>query len=288
MTVAAVVLGAAIGAVLGALGGGGAILTVPVLVYLLGESAQAATAGSLVVVGTTAALGALGHSRRGDVRWRTGVAFAAAGVVAAWAGAQANRFVDPDLLMLLFAGLVLVAATGMLTRRAGACGRPPGVDAAVDRPRLADVPRDGGTTMLAPPRPVPTAVVTEPSAATRVGKVVAAGLLVGALTGFFGVGGGFVVVPALVLVLRLPMTAAVGTSLVVVALNSAVALAARGGHAPVDWTVVLPLTVAAVLGTVLGQRLARRVSMCALSRAFAALLVGVATFTGLHSAVALL
>jgi hypothetical protein len=119
-------------------------------------------------------------------------------------------------------------------------------------------------------------------------KVVAAGLTVGFLTGLFGVGGGFVIVPALTLALGLPMSIAVGTSLLIIALNSASALAARAGSAHFDWAVIVPFTLAAMAGTVVGRRIADRLPNATLNRAFAVLLLLVAAFVGIHNAVALL
>src|SRR5512142_1948391 len=113
---AAVGLGLLIGIVLGGLGGGGAILTVPALVYLLGQSPQNATTSSLIIVGATAVVGAAGHARAGNVRWRTGLTFGATGILAAVAGSVANRHVPPHLLLLGFAGLMVVTALGMLVQ----------------------------------------------------------------------------------------------------------------------------------------------------------------------------
>lgn len=270
MTVLVVVLaGLATGVALGALGGGGAILTVPVLVFALGHGVREATTASLVIVGITSVIGTLGHARSGTVRWRVGAAFAAAGVVTAVLGSAVNRLVDDRLLLLGFAAVMVLAATGMLTR-----GDPDG-----------EVPAPGGPGGS---RATDTLVraVSPPRSAT-VANVLAAGLVVGFLTGFFGVGGGFVIVPALVLALRLPMPVAVGTSLLVVAANSAVALAARTGQAHVDWAVVVPFTVVAVGAMFVGQRLARRVSGAALTRAFAILLLAVAALLAVHSVVTL-
>lgn len=204
-------LGLLIGLSLGALGGGGSILTVPALVYLLGESARAATAGSLVIVGVTALIGAFGHTRSGNVRWLSGILFGITGVAASWAGTAANRHVDPNILLLTFAALMLIAAAGMLRRAA--------------------TPSDAGRNALA----------SHPAITPRGDlKFIAASLLVGFLTGFLGVGGGFIIVPALVVVLDFPMPVAVGTSLLIIALNSVVALVARAGHMTFDWSVILP------------------------------------------------
>ncbi|WP_067802230.1 sulfite exporter TauE/SafE family protein [Actinomadura formosensis] len=249
--VLALVLGLLIGGVLGALGGGGAILTVPLLVYVLGQDARAATAASLIIVGLTAVAGTAGHARAGRVRWGTGVVFGSVGAVAAIAGTAVNRLLNPDLLMLGFAVLMGVAATGMLLRAAPEEQTPP------DGPRSV----------------VPGGIL--------------AGLGVGFLTGLFGVGGGFVIVPALVLALRMRMPAAVGTSLLVVAINSAASLAARGGGPGLDWAVVLPFTAAAVAGALAGGKVAERLPTALLTRAFAVLLLAVGGCVAVTSAAAL-
>ncbi|HWH29193.1 MAG TPA: sulfite exporter TauE/SafE family protein [Mycobacteriales bacterium] len=252
MTATAVALGAVIGLLLGALGGGGSVLTVPALVLLLGVTAQEATTASLVVVGVTALAAAGGHARHGHLRWRAGVLVALAGIPASVAGSWANRAVDERVLLLAFAAVMVVAATGMLLRGGGAA---PTVERSPGRYRWW--------------------------------RVVPVGLLVGALTGFLGVGGGFVVVPALVLVLRLPMTAAVGTSLLVIAANSAVALAARAGGPAPDWAVVAPFAAAAVVAALAGERVADRLPAGALSRVFAVLLLLVAGYVAVQAGLGL-
>ncbi|WP_308014066.1 sulfite exporter TauE/SafE family protein [Streptantibioticus parmotrematis] len=246
MTVLGVVLGALIGLSLGALGGGGSILTVPVLVYVLGQPPREATTAGLVVVGVTALTGAVGHARAGHVRWRAGLAFGAAGTVASFAGTALNRSVDPTVLLLCFAALMVVSAVGMLRRYRG-----------------------GRTAAAGPP---------ERSPAHPVARVLVSGSVVGFLTGFLGVGGGFVIVPALVAALGYEMPVAVGTSLLVIAVNSAVALAARAGAERFPWHVLVPLTVAAVAGSLAGRAVCARVPAPVLGRAFATLTVAVAGY----------
>ena len=289
MSVAAALgLGLLIGAVLGALGGGGAILTVPLLVYVLGQSAQDATTSSLVIVGLTAAVGTIGHARAEHVRWRTGSVFGLAGLVSAYAGTALNRQVDEHVLLLGFAAVMIAAAVGMLMRSGKATGSPQGelLEAAAvqaHRPGATDsgtvgIQRAAAPVGARPPRRQTVQLV----------KVVAAGLTVGFLTGLFGVGGGFVIVPALTLALGMPMPIAVGTSLLIIVLNSASALAARAGSAHFDCAVIAPFTLAAMTGTVAGRRIADRLPNSALNLAFAALLFLVAAFVGGHNALALL
>ena len=242
MLLIAVAAGLLIGVLLGALGGGGSILTVPVLVYLLHQDPHTATAGSLLIVGVTAAGGMVAHRRAGRVRLAPGIAFGVLGVAGSYAGTRLSSSVPPDLLLSLFAGLMLAAAAAMLRRR-GQVG-PRG--------------RAGVSTVL---------------------KIIVAATGVGLLTGFFGVGGGFVVVPALVLVLGLDMPAAVGTSLLVISINSAAALAARlGGHVRLDWPLLAVFTAAALAGVLAGTRVASRVDPSRLGAAFTVLLIAVAGY----------
>ncbi|WP_299960168.1 sulfite exporter TauE/SafE family protein [uncultured Modestobacter sp.] len=288
ITAAAAGLGLLIGLSLGALGGGGSVLTVPALVYVIGQDAQAATASSLFIVGIAAAAGALGHPRSGHVRWGIGLAFGVVGIAASLAGTAGNRLVDPNVLLLSFAVVVLIAAAGMLAQI-----RRSTDDSAAER-RLV---HSGGTaagTSPAPRREPPRATsdsgvggTDRRLTAARAGKVVAAGLLVGFMTGFFGVGGGFVVVPALVLALRMPMQQAVATSLLVIALNSTSSLLARAGSAHFDWSVIVPFTLAAVAGSLAGKKVADRFSGMALTRAFAVLLIAVAVYTATSSIIGL-
>ena len=262
----AIPAGLLIGVLLGALGGGGSILTVPVLVYLLGQEPHAATTGSLLIVGITAAAGMIAHWRAGRVRLAPGITFGALGVAGSYAGTRLSSSVPPDLLLSLFAGLMLAAAVAMLRRRADGGrrerAREPARGRADVRPARAGQ-RLGGSTIL-----------------RRILKIIAAATGVGLLTGFFGVGGGFVIVPALVLVLGFGMPAAVGTSLLVIAINSAAALAARlGGQVSLDWALLAVFTAAALAGVLAGHRVASRVDPSRLTTAFTVLLIAVAAYS---------
>ncbi|HEY7176552.1 MAG TPA: sulfite exporter TauE/SafE family protein [Micromonosporaceae bacterium] len=297
----ALAIGASIGLFLGALGGGGSILTVPALVYLLHEPTRAATTDSLVIVGVTALIAAIVHGRVGRVRWGVGLAFGAIGVTASYAGTAVNRATNPDALLLGFATLVTLAATAMLMRRSA-----PRTSAAVEPTRLslttppatpATTPPTatmaaGGVLLAEAPTCAPAAEAEQAGPLVHgrapIIRLVAAALAVGFLTGLFGVGGGFIIVPALVTVLGLPMPVAVGTSLAVIALNSAAALAARAGHVTVHWSVVVPLAIAAVAASVAGKRVADRLHPDLLTRAFAALLIAVAAYVATTSASALI
>ncbi len=297
MLAIAIPAGLLIGLSLGALGGGGSILTVPVLVYLLHQPPHAATAGSLLIVGITAVGGMIAHQRAGRVRLAPGIAFGVLGVAGAYAGTRLSSSIRPDLLLSLFAGLMLVAAAAMLRRRRGtpsqhapAAGSPPAPHEAAVTDDLGASPLRGGaiTATLDKPAaavraPTPSAAWQRPGgpAAVRRGlKIAAAATGVGLLTGFFGVGGGFVIVPALVLALGFDMPAAVGTSLLVIAINSAAALAARlGGHVHLDWPLLGVFTAAALAGALAGNRVASRVDASRLSAAFTVLLIAVAAYS---------
>ncbi|HKD99341.1 MAG TPA: sulfite exporter TauE/SafE family protein, partial [Micromonosporaceae bacterium] len=277
----ALALGAAIGLFLGALGGGGSILTVPALVYLLHEPARAATTESLVIVGVTALIAAVAHARAGRVRWAAGLAFGAVGMAASIAGTAANRAADPTALLLAFAGLTAVAATAMLGRRHARPTTPAAGPEPAPVPEHAAAPpvrsvTAGGVLVAEAPASAGVTVAVPPTGRGRLLRLVTVAIGVGFLTGFFGAGGGFVIVPALVMVLGFPMPAAVGTSLVVIALDSAAALAGRAGGATFHWAVIVPFTVAAVASSLAGKRVADRLRPDLLTRAFAALLFAVA------------
>lgn len=276
----ALALGLLIGLSLGALGGGGSILTVPALVYVLHEPAHAATTGGLVIVGVTSLVGSIGHARSGNVRWRAGTLFGVIGIAGSYAGTALNRMVNQDALLLAFGALMLVAAAAMVRRTTAprpvaqpamalaTAGAPAG---GVTGPGAAS-PRD-----QRPPR----------LAAAGVLRLVLAGLAVGFLTGFLGVGGGFIIVPALVMVLDFPMSIAVGTSLLVIAINGAASLAARSGAETFHWAVIVPFTAAAIVASLAGARVAEKTSGPSLTRAFAVLLVAVASYVIIRSALSL-
>lgn len=262
MVVLALLMGLVIGVTLGALGGGGSILTVPALVYVLGQDAHGATTASLVVVGATASAGALAHLRRGSVRVREGLVFGALGIAGSVVGSRLSSGIAPAVLLAGFSVVMMGAAAAMLVRSR----RPAAPAYAVADGPVADI--SSSTTRA------------RPGASAMVGTASGVGLL----TGFFGVGGGFVVVPALVLVMGFDMPEAVATSLLVIAVNSAAALIARAGTAVhVDWAVVGLFAVAAIGASVLGSRLAGVLEPRRIARAFSLLLVVVALYTLVRS-----
>jgi uncharacterized membrane protein YfcA len=290
---AAIGLGLLIGLSLGALGGGGSILTVPVLVYALGQSTGAATTGSLVIVGITAIVAAVSHTRARHVRWGAGTAFGLAGVASSYAGTALNRQMNPDALLLAFAALIVVAATAMLRRSSARAQRVVRTEPLVAAVTAAPASRVGGTAG----RPLPgtghpagstgrTSDASRGSPHAAV-KIILAGLVVGFLTGTFGVGGGFVIVPALVMALGYDMPVAVGTSLLVIAINSAAALLARAGNETFHWSVIIPFTLAAIASSVVGKSVAAKVPATLLTRAFVALLFAVAAYVAIRSGIGL-
>ena len=277
-----------IGLSLGALGGGGAILTVPALVYLLGQNAHGATTASLVIVGLTALAGMLAHSRAGNVRLADGLVFGALGVAGSFAGSRLAAGIDADVLLAAFAVLMLVAAAAMARRRSrGAPARRPSGGQGPGDPGPGDTAP--GVALATPDDPDdPVAGAGTSSGARRSWRqrlvVLGAATTVGLVTGFFGVGGGFVVVPALVLALGFAMPQAVGTSLLVIAVNSGAALLARiGTPVHVDWPLVGVFTAVAMAGTVVGNRIAVAARPERLAGAFTLLLVAVAIYTGARS-----
>ncbi|MCY0930231.1 sulfite exporter TauE/SafE family protein [Streptomyces sp. H27-H1] len=236
--VLALIAGAVIGLALGALGGGGSVLAVPALIYLLGFTPAAATTASLIIVAATSATALYAHARDGHVAWKAGALFAAAGIIPAYLAGAASGHLPEAVLTIAFAVIAALAALRML------------------RPSTS-----------------------EPADRIRPGKAAGAGAGLGAVTGFLGVGGGFLAVPALVSVLGLTMKRAVGTSLLVITVNSLAALTARTGTGGgIQWEVIGPFTGAAILGAWDGKRLAAKISGPTLQRVFAGVLLAVAAF----------
>ena len=261
-------LGFLVGVALGALGGGGSILAVPVLVFLVGLSPSSATSTSLVVVGVASLVGAYEHWRSGHVRVTTGLVFGLVGIGGSIAGSTLNRGLDGDLLLVAFAGLTLVAAWRILA----GCPSCTNVD---------DLQDDASTGSSVRTRTRPLTLTP-----ARVAKIALAGTAVGFLTGLFGVGGGFIIVPLLALTLEFPMSSAVGTSLLVIAVNSVAGLAPRLGGG-IEWSTTAIFVVAATAGAMGGKRIADHLEPKSMQRWFAALLIGVALYTGTRALLAL-
>jgi uncharacterized protein len=240
----ALVLALLVGAALGLLGGGGSILTLPILRYALGMPAHEAIAVSLFVVGATSVAALIPHARRQRVEWTTGAVFGAAGMIGAYLAGRFSKYLPPTLLLLGFGLMMLATGFAMLRRRS---------------PTKATSPREDGRTL-------------------QLAKILGEGLVVGAVTGMVGAGGGFLVVPALVLLGGLPMQTAVGTSLLVIAMKSFAGFAGFWGHTSITWPIALPLAAAAVLGSVAGSALAARVSARSLQASFGWFVIAMAFF----------
>lgn len=240
MFVLALVLSLLIGVALGLLGGGGSILTTPILIYALGVEPKAAIATSLLVVGVTSVAAVVQHARAGNVVWRTGLIFGAAGMAGAYVGGFVAGWIPAKVLMGLFALMMLATATAMFRGR-----KDPG-------------PGTG--------------------AAHPLWKVVVEGLVVGVVTGLVGAGGGFLVVPALALLGGLPMRQAVGTSLLVIALKSFAGYAGHAAHVSVDYELAALVAGSAVLGSFAGSRIATVVPPDALRRGFAGFVLVMGAF----------
>lgn len=240
MLALALVLSVFIGVALGLLGGGGSILTTPILIYALGMETKPAIATSLIVVGVTSIAGLAQHARAGSVEWKTGLVFGAAGMVGAYVGGYAAAWVPEHVLLGLFA-LMMVATSFAMFR-----GRKE-----ID----------------------PSQVHAHP-----LWKIIAEGIVVGVITGLVGAGGGFLVVPALALLGGLPMQKAVGTSLLVIAMKSFAGYAGHAAHVSIDFQLAAMVSTAAVLGSFGGSRLASLVPPVALRRGFAAFVLVMGCF----------
>ncbi len=244
MLILALVLALAIGLSLGLMGGGGSILTVPILVYALGVGTKEAIATSLLVVGVTSGFSVIQHARKGTVRWVTALQFGASSVVGAYLGGLAADFFSGAVLLLLFAAMMIATSVAMLL------------------PKKA--PADGA----APPE----------KKHHPWWFIAIEGLLVGAVTGLVGAGGGFLVVPALVLLGGLSMREAIGTSLVVIAVKSFAGYAGHATHVEIDWTLAGVVTAAAVVGSVAGGFLAHQVPQQLLRKGFGVFVLAMAAF----------
>ncbi|MER7535667.1 sulfite exporter TauE/SafE family protein [Streptomyces sp. NPDC097704] len=233
MTALVVAASLLVGLSLGALGGGGSILTVPILIYLAGQDTKEAITTSLFVVGVTSLAALVPHARARRVRWRTGLLFGGFSMAGAYGGGRVAEYVPGTALLVAFALMMLATAVAMLRK-----------------------PRRGRE---AAPRV---------HAELPVRQIAAEGLAVGAVTGLVGSGGGFLVVPALALLGGLPMGMAVGTSLLVIGMNSFAGLAGHLSGVGIDWGLALTVTAAAVVGSLVGGRLAGRIPQDALRTAF--------------------
>lgn len=243
--IAALSLGLVVGIVLGVVGGGGSIIAVPALVYGVGMSPAEAIPTSLLVVGISS-LAALVPRLREGINWPVVLIVGAAGIPAAWAGTALGRLLDPNILMLAFAGIMVIAGIRMLART-----------------RETD-----GSCSIGPTRAFRTCAP----------KAVGVGLLVGFLTGLLGVGGGFLITPALTLFLGLRMKQAVGSSLAIIVINSTAGFGAHAAGFTIEWPTVLGFAVPAILGSLFAARLARRLQDKHIRVSFAMLIFVVAAW----------
>ncbi|MCB0932190.1 MAG: sulfite exporter TauE/SafE family protein [Mycobacterium sp.] len=230
MTALAVALAVFVGISLGLLGGGGSILTVPLLAYVAGLEPKPAIATSLLVVGVTSAVGAITHARAGRVRWRVAGVFGAAAMAGAYTGGRLAKFVPGSVLLIGFAVIMIAAAVAMLRGR-----------------------KD---------------VSDESSGPLPIAKILVQGAAVGLISGLVGAGGGFLLVPALALLGGLPMPVAVGTSLVVISMQSFAGFAGHLAGESIDWKLAGMVTAAAVVGSVIGGLLTSYVQPATLRKAF--------------------
>lgn len=241
MLILSLALSLLIGVSLGLLGGGGSILTTPILIYALGVETKPAIATSLIVVGVTSLAAVVQHARAGNVVWKTGLVFGAAGMAGAYLGGYAAAWVPETILLGLFGLMMLATAFAMFRGR-----KDPGPQA-----EHGDHP---------------------------LWKIVAEGIVVGVVTGLVGAGGGFLVVPALALMGGLPMKKAVGTSLLVIALKSFAGYAGHAAHVEIDLQLAAIVSTAAVAGSFLGSVLANVVPPDLLRRGFAGFVLVMAVF----------
>lgn len=253
LIVIALALAALVGMSLGLLGGGGSILTVPILTYVLGMAPREAIAASLFIVGATSAVSMIGHARAGRVRWKTGVLFGVAGMIGAFAGGVLGGFVPGAVLMILFAIMMIVTATAMIRGRKD---------------------RGTGARDTIHSRPIL--------------RILIDGLLVGIATGLVGAGGGFLVVPALNLLGGLPMAIAVGTSLLVIAMKSFAGLGGYLFSVQLNWPIVLAFTATAIAGSFAGVALAGRIPERTLRKGFGVFVLVMGAFVLIQEVPALL
>jgi uncharacterized membrane protein YfcA len=241
----ALVLSSLIGLALGLLGGGGSILTVPVLVYGLGLEPKRAIATSLLVVGVTSSAALYAHARKGIVNYRTGLVFGGAAMLGAFAGGRVASLIPGAMLLVGFSIMMFATAVAMLR----GCNDAASADTAEGR-----------------------------ASSLPVARVIWHGSIVGALTGLVGAGGGFLIVPALVLLGGMPMRMAVATSLLVIAMKSFAGFAGYVGHVAIDWQLASLVAAAAVAGSLVGSLLSARVPQSALRRFFAWFVMAMAVF----------
>jgi len=246
MLAVAALLAALIGVLLGLLGGGGSVLTLPMLVYVVKLDPKEAIASSLFVVGTTSLVGMVAHARAGRVAYTDGALFGVAGMGGAYVGGRVAHHVPSTVLLLIFAAMMLMTSAAMLRGRRG-----PAADGARAEERFGPA---------------------------KVAKALALGLAVGCVSGLVGAGGGFLVVPALSIIGGLPMPRAVATSLMVITMQSLSGFAGHVSHVSLHWPLVAVVTLASVGGSLVGARLAKRANPDTLRKSFGWLVLAMGVF----------
>lgn len=236
-----------IGLLLGLLGGGGSILTVPMLVYVLHVPPKTAIVTSFVVVGVSSLMALIPHARRGHVCWKSALVFGLAGMLGAFGGGRLAGHFSADWLMAIFGVVTLLTGMAMVLKK---------------------VPLEPPVEQRVSMCPLQTPVL----------RLLFDGVLVGGLTGLVGVGGGFLIVPALTLLVGLPMPAAIGTSLLVIVMNATAGLGGYANHAQLDLALMALVTAGAVSGSFLGGWLSHFVSASLLRRGFGWFVVMVAVY----------
>ena len=250
MTLSAILSGLVTGLMLGIFGSGGSIITTPSLLYLLHVDAKSAIAMSLGIVAVTATIAALQHWRRGNINFKVTAVFGLFGAIGTYAGTRLG-LITPVMVQLTVFALVMYAASWRMLRT------------------------------MRPHRSVGAAAVESVEVCTSgecMSRIALTGIVVGVLTGLVGVGGGFLIVPALVLLSGLPMKQAIGTSLSIVSLNTLSGFAAYSGKVPIDYRLMAVFTVVAIAGSMVGNHFAQRVSGEVLKKVFAIFLMLVATY----------
>ena len=232
-----IVLSFVIGILLGLLGGGGSILAVPVLVYVAKLSATDAIVTTLIVIGITSVIAVINYARHGFVCWKTGVTFGFAGMFGAFFGGRTAAYIPDPVLLVIFAVIMMAAAIAMMRKR-----------------KTNDVDPDS-TQNLCP-------------AHLPVAAILFDGFIVGFITGLVGVGGGFLLVPALNFLAGLPMHAAIGTSLFIIVMQSGAALAGHANHMHIDPNLTLTITGVTIFGSILGSLAPSKISGRHLKRGF--------------------
>lgn len=259
-----IISGAITGIVLGLFGSGGSIIAMPALMYLLDVEAKSAIAMSMGIVAVTATISGWDNWRRGNVDLKVAAMFGFFGVIGTYGGARLGVYTPVQMQLTLFALVMYAAAWKMLQVKMQPVARS------------AQLAGAGGPN-------IPVAETETLHA--RMGHIAVHGIGVGVLTGLVGVGGGFLIVPALVLLSGIPMKIAIGTSLVIVAAKSYSGFAGYIGAVPVDWATMGSFTLVTVAGSFIGTRIAHRFSQETLKRSFGVFLVFVASYILLKSVI---